>query len=90
MKGLTPKVPLKPGQTLKVDNRHVVPADLNDGILNNPTERRFFLLNRASSMLITRPDRKAAFGMPIGGFSVVQMLENPTWYSRCCNLSRRP
>ena len=45
MNGLKPKTPLKPGQVLEIDNRHIVPADLRDGILTNLPQRKLFLLS---------------------------------------------
>lgn len=81
MNGLKPKTPLKPGQVLDIDNRHIVPADLPDGILINLPQRKLFLLNdgRVAGNYPIGPG-KAAFATPIGGFSVIQMRENPTWY----------
>lgn len=40
--GLRPSTALKPGQIIKIDNRHIVPADVEDGILINlPRESCF-------------------------------------------------
>jgi L,D-transpeptidase ErfK/SrfK len=66
---------------LKIDNRHIVPADLSDGILINIPQREVFLL-RDGMVVSNYPigPGKAAFATPIGSFSVVQMRENPTWY----------
>lgn len=74
MNGLKPKTPLKPGQVLDIDNRHIVPADLPDGILINLPQRKLFLLNdgRVAGNYPIGPG-KAAFATPIGGFSVIQM-----------------
>jgi len=81
MNGLKPKTPLKPGQVLDIDNRHIVPADLPDGILINLPQRKLFLLNDGS-VAGNYPigPGKVAFASPIGSFSVIQMRENPTWY----------
>ncbi len=81
MNGLKPKTPLKPGQALDIDNRHIVPADLPDGILINLPQRKLFFLNegRVEGNYPIGPG-KAAFATPIGSFSVIQMRENPTWY----------
>jgi L,D-transpeptidase ErfK/SrfK len=81
MNGLKPKAPLKPGQILEIDNRHIVPADLLDGILINLPQRKLFLTSD-DTVLANYPigPGKAAFPTPIGSFSVVQMRENPTWY----------
>lgn len=81
MNGLKPNTPLKAGQVLEVDNRHVVPADLSNGILINLPQRKLFYLNdgRVDGNYPIGPG-KAAFASPIGSFSVIQMRENPTWY----------
>jgi len=81
MNGLKPKRPLKPGQALDIDDRHIVPADLPDGILINLPQRKLFFLNegRVEGNYPIGPG-KAAFATPIGSFSVIQMRENPTWY----------
>ena len=81
MNGLKPKTTLKPGQVLDIDNRHIVPADLPDGILINLPQRKLFLLNdgKVQGNYPIGPG-KAAFATPIGSFSVIQMRENPTWY----------
>jgi L,D-transpeptidase ErfK/SrfK len=81
MNGLKPKTALKAGQVLKIDNRHIVPADLRDGILINLPQRKLFLLGEGA-VIANYPigPGKAAFKTPIGSFSVIQMRENPTWY----------
>jgi L,D-transpeptidase ErfK/SrfK len=81
MNGLKPKTPLKPGKVLDIDNRHIVPADLPDGVLINLPQRKLFFLNdgRVEGNYPIGPG-KAAFATPIGSFSVIQMRENPTWY----------
>ncbi|MGO9602205.1 MAG: L,D-transpeptidase family protein [Candidatus Binataceae bacterium] len=81
MNGLKPKTALKAGQVLDIDNRHIVPADLPDGILINLPQRKLFLLKdgKAEANYPIGPG-KAAFATPIGSFSVIQMRENPTWH----------
>lgn len=81
MNGLKPNTPLKPGQVLDIDNRHIVPADLSDGILINLPQRKLFLLDdgRVAGNYPIGPG-KAAFASPVGSFSVIQMRESPTWY----------
>jgi len=81
MNSLMPKTPLNRGQVLKIDNRHIVPAGLQDGILINLPQRKLFLVNNGRVDLnYPLGPGKAAFATPIGTFSVVQMRENPTWY----------
>jgi L,D-transpeptidase ErfK/SrfK len=72
---------LKPGQVLDIDNRHIVPADLPDGILINLPQRKLWFLNDGgvAGDYPIGPG-KAAFASPIGSFSVIQMRENPIWY----------
>jgi L,D-transpeptidase ErfK/SrfK len=81
MNGLKPKTALKPGQVLDIDNRHIVPADLPDGILVNVPQRKLFFLNdgKVEGNYPIGPG-KTAFATPTGSFSVIQMRENPTWY----------
>lgn len=81
MNGLKPKTALKAGQVIEIDNRHIVPADLYDGILINIPQRKLFLLadGRVEGNYPIGPG-KAVFATPVGSFSVIQMRENPTWY----------
>jgi len=81
MNGLKPKTALKTGQVLDIDNRHIVPADLPDGIIIYLPQRKLFLLNggKVQGNYPIGPG-KAAFATPLGSFSVIQMRENPTWY----------
>jgi L,D-transpeptidase ErfK/SrfK len=81
MNGLKPKAVLKPEQLLDIDNRHIVPADLPDGILVNVPQRKLFFLND-SRVEGNYPIGSGymAFATPIGSFWVIQMRENPTWY----------
>jgi L,D-transpeptidase ErfK/SrfK len=77
--GLKRNAALKPGQLLDIDNRHIVPADLPDGILINLPQRKLFFLNEGTveGNYPIGPG-KTAFATPIGSFSVIQMRENPT------------
>jgi L,D-transpeptidase ErfK/SrfK len=69
-----------PGQTLKIDNRHVVPESANDGILINLPQRLLFFFregNLAGSYPVGlgRP----SWPTPSGEFHVVELRKNPTW-----------
>jgi L,D-transpeptidase ErfK/SrfK len=81
LNGLKPTSSLKAGQVIRGDNAHVVPADLDDGILVNLPQRKLFLIRNAElvSAYPVAPG-KPAFKTPTGGFQVLQMRENPTWY----------
>src|ERR1700730_14800334 len=71
MNGLKPKTPLKPGQVLDIDNRHIVPSALPDGILINLPQRKLWFLNddMVAGNYPIGPG-KAVFATPIGSFSV--------------------
>lgn len=79
--GLKPSVQLTIGQVIRGDNGHVVPVDLENGILVNLPQRKLFLL-RDGELVSAYPvaPGKPAFKTPTGGFQVIQMRENPTWY----------
>ena len=71
---------LKPGSSLRVDNRHVVPDQLKDGIVIDMPQRMVFFV--AGGVLAAA--YPAALGQPLwrtpeGDFTVVDMTVNPTW-----------
>ena len=72
---------LKPGQVLRIDNRHIVPPELNDGILINLPQRMLFFfrnceLIRYYPVGLGRP----TWPTPRGGFQVLELREHPTWH----------
>jgi L,D-transpeptidase ErfK/SrfK len=78
--GLETGARLKPGSTLRVDNRHVVPDQLDDGIVVDMPQRMVFFV--AGGVLAAA--YPAALGRPLwrtpeGDFTVVDMTVNPTW-----------
>lgn len=71
---------LAPGQLLRVDNRHIVPRALEDGILINLPQRVLFLFEEGRlaawyPVAIGRPDWQT----PTGSYEIVTREENPTW-----------
>jgi L,D-transpeptidase ErfK/SrfK len=71
---------LKPGSSLRVDNRHVVPEQLEDGIVVDTAQRMVFFV--AGGVLAAA--YPAALGRPLwrtpeGDFTVMEMTENPIW-----------
>jgi len=71
---------LKIGQQLRIDNRHIVPAITNDGIVINIPQRMLFHFNearlrRAFPVGLGRHD----WPTPTGSFKIVVKEENPTW-----------
>ncbi len=78
--GLTTKARLKPGDTLEIDNRHIVPAGVDDGIVVNLPQRRLFLF-RNGALLQSYPVAVGSGGWrtPAGEFSIQSMEVDPTW-----------
>jgi L,D-transpeptidase ErfK/SrfK len=78
--GLALRARLKAGQELRIDDRHIVPADLDDGILINlPQLMLFFLqhgqLKAAFPTALGKPD----WPTPRGPFQVLELREHPVW-----------
>ncbi len=78
---IDPRKPIFPGQCLRIDNRHVVPATLQDGILVNIPQRMLFFfsgdaLAAAYPVGLGRP----TWPTPTGPFHVVEMRQDPTWH----------
>jgi L,D-transpeptidase ErfK/SrfK len=73
---------LKAGDTIHVDNRHIVPIEGADLIAVNLPQRMLFhfeggRLIGAYPVAIGQPARK--WQTPVGTFTVIQMREDPTW-----------
>lgn len=71
---------LKVGQALRIDNRHIVPAILNDGIIINIPQRMLFYfregrLARSFPVGLGRHD----WPTPAGPFKIAVKEENPVW-----------
>jgi L,D-transpeptidase ErfK/SrfK len=79
--GLKPNSFLREGQQLQVNNRHIVPNFLDDGILINLPQRMLFYRSREGQRLqaypvgLGRPD----WPTPTGSFTVISKVENPVW-----------
>ena len=78
--GLSPRAGLRAGQILRIDNRHIVPAVLEDGILINIPQRLLFFFDLGSLVAwypvgIGRADWKT----PRGHFFVATKEEHPVW-----------
>ena len=69
-----------PGQRLEVDNRHVVPETLENGILINlPQRMLFFFHDGTLAGAYPVGLGKPTWPTPTGQFRVVQLHKNPTW-----------
>ncbi|MDQ3068545.1 MAG: L,D-transpeptidase family protein [Acidobacteriota bacterium] len=78
--GLTTSARLKAGDTLEIDNRHIVPPGVSDGIVINLPQRRLFVF-RAGSLETSYPVAVGSGGWrtPTGEFSVRIKEMHPTW-----------
>jgi L,D-transpeptidase ErfK/SrfK len=77
---LSPNSLLKIDQSLRVDNRHIVPSVINDGIVINIPQRVLFYfkdgrLIRHFPVGLGRPD----WPTPTGDFKIAVKEEDPTW-----------
>ncbi len=73
---------LKAGETIHIDNRHIVPLEASDLIEVNLPQRMLFhfecgRLSGAYPVAIGQPGKQ--WQTPIGWLSVIQMREDPTW-----------
>lgn len=77
---LTTKARLKPGDTLTVDNRHVVPSGMHDGIVVNIPQRRLFLF-RGGALVDSYPVAvgRSGWKTPTGEYSVIVKEVDPSW-----------
>jgi L,D-transpeptidase ErfK/SrfK len=78
--GLSPQARLSVGQSLRLENRHVVP-DAGDGIIVNIPQRLLFFFHDGAlaawyPVALGRPDWQT----PTGRFEVVSLRRRPTWH----------
>ena len=78
--GLTSRARLQPGDTLEIDNRHITPMGVEDGILVNLPQRRLFLF-RNGALQQSYPIAVGSGGWrtPTGDFRIQSMEVDPTW-----------
>lgn len=74
------RVPLRPGDVLAIDNRHVAPQYERDEILINLPQRMLFhywggTMRRAYPVAVGQPTWRT----PLGAFTVREMETDPTW-----------
>jgi L,D-transpeptidase ErfK/SrfK len=72
---------LQPGQMLRIDNRHIVPEWLDEGILINLPQRMLYYF-QAGKMTLHYPVGlgRPSWPTPDGRFKVVDPQENKTWH----------
>lgn len=71
----------EPGSTITVDNRHVVAAATDDGVVINLPQRMLFLIRDgklagAFPATVGRPD----WPTPTGSYEIASLTLNPTWH----------
>lgn len=71
---------LRPGDTLQVDNRHIVPSGFTDGIVVNLPQRRLFLFRDG----VVQQSYPVAVGTgswktPTGDFTIQTLETDPAW-----------
>lgn len=78
--GLKTNARLKPGDRLEIDNRHIVPAGIDEGIVINLPQRRLFLF-RGGSLKESYPVAVGSGGWrtPRGEFTIQVKEVDPTW-----------
>lgn len=77
---LSIRTPIQPGQVLRIDNRHVVPAFREDGILINVPQRLLFYFELGNLVAwypvgMGRPDWQT----PLGRFVIGTKEHDPVW-----------
>lgn len=71
---------LQPGSSLRVDNRHVVPDQLEDGIvIDMPQRMVFFVAGGVLAAAYPAALGQSSWRTPEGDFTVVDMTVNPVW-----------
>lgn len=69
-----------PGKRLKIDNRHIVPEGISDGILINlPQRMLFFFRDGKFQAAFPVGLGKPSWPTPVGDFQVVDRQENKAW-----------
>lgn len=81
MNGIKKGATLQQDQLLQIDNRHIIPERLTDGILINLPQRMLYYFQVGKSMAyypvgLGRP----SWPTPMGSFNVINVKENKTWY----------
>lgn len=79
--GITARSRLRPGQVLRVDNRHIVPRMLDDGIVINIPQRLLFHFEggRLVGWYPAAVGQPGSWGTPTGSYEVATRERNPVW-----------
>ena len=78
--GRTPEAPILAGETLRIDNRHIVPSFPTEvDVLVNVPQRMVFARSPGGLAAYPAAVGRAGWPTPIGTFSIVSRETNPTW-----------
>ena len=72
---------IRPGQVLQIENRHIVPRSLENGILINLPQRLLFFFEdgRLEAWYPIAAGQPGSWQTPTGSYKIVTREENPTW-----------
>jgi L,D-transpeptidase ErfK/SrfK len=71
---------LKPGMVLKINNTHIVPAELHNGlVINLPELRLYNFQNGAYQRRYALAVGKPSWPTPTGTYKICEKRTNPTW-----------
>jgi L,D-transpeptidase ErfK/SrfK len=78
--GLQKPYKLKPGMVLKINNRHIVPAEVQNGlVINLPELRMYHFQNGAYQRRHALAVGKPSWPTPTGNYKICEKRKNPTW-----------
>ena len=78
--GLKKPYKLKPGMVLKINNRHIVPTELQNGlVINLPELRLYHFQNGAYQRRYALAVGKPSWPTPTGTYKICEKRKNPTW-----------
>ena len=79
--GLSARKKLQPGQVLRVDNRHIVPRVLENGILINVPQRLLFYFEdrRLEAWYPVALGQPGSWQTPTGSYQVLTKERDPVW-----------
>jgi L,D-transpeptidase ErfK/SrfK len=71
---------LKPGMVIKINNRHIVPTELQNGLLINlPELRLYYFKDGAYQRRYALAVGKPSWPTPTGNYKVYEKRKNPIW-----------
>jgi L,D-transpeptidase ErfK/SrfK len=71
---------LKKGMVLKIDNTHIVPDEVSDGlVINLPELKLYYFVNGTYQRRYFLAVGKRSWPTPTGNFKIVEKRKNPTW-----------